>query len=191
MRSVLADSQALADFLEMVLNRDMLRSVDNEILNGDGSGAGQGKRFTGLANSGLPTQAVAAGSRWEALVAAAGKVRAADWQGPLSVVLNATDATELALEKSTAGEPVLDDGIAALAFLGVEQFVFSTVQAAGTGYVGSFGEGATLYVRQAPTLSIADSDGSDFLLGKVVLGLEARLALRVSFPSAFVQVTGL
>lgn len=190
-RGALTDSVALANFLEMILHRDLFRSVDNEVLNGDGSGSGQGKRFTGLANSSLPTQAVSTNTRGDTLITAAEKVRSADWQGPLAVVLNPIDARKLAEEKDAQGLPTFEPVLAALQFLGVESFTFSTVQAAGTGYVGSFAEGATLYVRQAPTIAITDSDGSDFVLGKAVVGLEARLALRVSFPSAFVQVTGL
>jgi HK97 family phage major capsid protein len=192
--SILKDSQALADSLDYVLTRDMGRQTDVELLSGDGTGTAYGKHFLGLANLGLTTQTVGALSRWEALVTAAGAVRAANWIGPITHVLHPTDVVSLLKEKTvTALAPVFADAVAGLALLGADNFIVSANATQGTAWTGSWSEFGTIYVRQAPEIRIATDDQSDFVAGMVKILVEARLAFRshTNHLSAGIKITGL
>ncbi len=189
-KSILDDSQALADGLDYVLTRDMGRQIDVELLTGDGSGTAYGAHFTGLSNLSLTTKNVTGSTRWETLVDAAAAIRNADWLGPITTILNPLDLAKLVKEKATTtNAPVFEDALAALEALDANRFVFTALQTAGTAYSGSWSEFATLYVREAPTVVIANDDQDDFVKGMVKVKVEGRLTFRTHHTSAGIQIT--
>jgi HK97 family phage major capsid protein len=190
-KSILDDSQALADALDFVLNRDVARQIDVELLSGDGSGTAYGKHFTGLANAGLTAQNASLSTPWETIVDCATAIRAADWLGPITTIIHPTDLAKTLKEKDSAGHPYFEQVLESLRALDADHFVLTALATTGTAYVGSFSEYGTLYVRQAPSLEISDSDQSDFVQGLVKIKVTTRLAFRKHHGTAARQITNL
>jgi len=67
--------------------------------------------------------------------------------------------------------------------------VVTTAIAAGTGLVGAFAEGVTLYDRQATQVLTSSSHADFFVRNLVALLAEARMALVVEQPKSVVRIT--
>lgn len=187
-KSVLEDSATLDLAVNFLLDVDVARAIDNQVLNG----TGVGEAFTGLATSSLTAVPVSTGARWEAFVKAAATVRASDWTAPITTVIHPTDAKSLGLEKTaTTNAPVLADALAALRLLDADNFVVSSLVVQGTAYTGSWAEAATLYVRQEAQIQASMDHANYYTLGEIALVCDTRLAFKLAFPSALTQVTGL
>jgi HK97 family phage major capsid protein len=191
-KSVLDDSQALADAVSMILERSVAHRIDLEILAGDGTGTAEGVRLTGLANQSLSTQSATGVSRWSTIVKAATTIRAANWAGEIVTILHPTDFQSLVLETAaTTNSPLWADAKAALEDLGASRIVVSPLAVQGTGYTGSWSEFGTVYVREPVTLAISQDHASFFVQGLVAIKVETRLAFRKHHTSAAVQLLNL
>lgn len=73
---------------------------------------------------------------------------------------------------------------------GLENVVLSTLVPENTSLVGSFREGATLFVRQGFTLGLSAEHSDYFLRGLVAVSVEGCYSLRTVHTSAFCTVTG-
>lgn len=192
-RSLLLDVGQLTEFLELEFRLAVLREEEEQILTGDGTG----ENFTGILNTvGIGTQPLGADSRSDAVYKAITLVRL-QFLEPDAVVVHPSDWQDLRLEKTADGEylaaPVIEADPDRLWGVPV---VTSAAMPAGTSLVGAFAESATIYDREQTRITwaetgIADVADSD-LFGRNQLRLraESRLALVVSRPAGFVEVTG-
>ncbi len=175
-RSVLEDSTVLDQAVRVLLDGDVARSLDDQVLQGDATG----ENFEGvLVNSDVPT-ITAAGTPTDALADAAGEVRDGDYLGSIAAVLSATDAASLVKDGASQ-----NDELAILrAVLGVESIVVSSIVPEGFAVIGDWNAAATIYVRQAPGITVSDSHASTFTESKLTLLAEMRASFKVAQPSA-------
>lgn len=176
----LEDAGQVAEVVRQVLGDDLLRALDVQALNGDGTG----ENLLGLTVDGsVPVQPRGADTHHLAILRAAAAVRGADVVGPIDVVLNAADL----LDVVTSADYSKDD----LDAFGIRGFVTSSRLAAGTGLVGSFKEAASLYVRQGGTITLSRDHDDWFLRGDTAVAIEGRFNLKLVRPTGLVKVTGL
>jgi HK97 family phage prohead protease len=186
-RGVIEDRGALRDVVDQYLMEDVQRAIDLDILLGDGTG----ENSVGLLNAGasVPTQALGTDGRFQAIIRAAAKVRAAGFTGPIDVVIEAsTDAVSLLTEVDDTGEQTFDRDV--LDALGVRSVVPSALVTQGKVIVGDLASASTLWVREGITIRMATQHNSNLTSGIVTLSAEARLEFEVVMPTAAVVVTG-
>jgi HK97 family phage major capsid protein len=175
------DRGFVREMVRQLLEDDFLRVVDAGLISGDGTG----ESLNGILNGGIPSQALAADTHATALVKAAATVRAAGHVGPIDVLANAADLQDVALASDF--EPRL---LALREVLGVRDFVPVPTLSAGTIIVGDVAAGLHVYPRSGLDVTVSDSHDDFFVIGKVAVLAEARLASKVVRPSAFVKITG-
>lgn len=175
LRSVFEDAQT--EVIESLVNGEIDRSTDAEIIGGDGT---TGAHFLGFTSNPDVPVITASGSPTDAITDAAAAVRGADFLGPITVALNAEDAASIVKDGATANAQlaILRD------LFGVESFVISSLLDSGIGIVGSLAEAATLYVRSPLGLTLSDAHASNFVEGKVTALVETRLAMFTGRPTA-------
>ena len=174
------DAGVIAEMVRALLEDDLLREVDEQVLAGDGTG----ENLNGIMNASITSQALGADTHGQALVKAATTIRSGGNVGPIDVVANAADLQDAALSTGFRDHlEVLRD------VFGVRDFIASPVASTGTVLVGDF-SGAHLYVRQGVSISVSDSHSTFFLEGKVAVAAETRLESKVVRASAFVKITG-
>ena len=193
-RALLADFDELSVFLDETLRIGILLAEENQILNGNGTAP----NLRGiLQTTGIQTHAKGVDSQADAVYKAITKVRLQHFQ-PDAVVLHPNDWQDVRLSKTSQGDylaaPIIEGDPDRL--FGVEVFT-SPVIAEGTGLVGAFGVGATIYDREqavvkfAETGGLGDAGAEIFSRNQVVVRAEERLAFGVEYPAAFCEVTGL
>ena len=110
---------------------------------------------------------------------------------PDAVVVNPTDlATMLKAKATGSGDRLDSDGAFATppnTMWGLPA-IPSKVMPAGQALVGSFGIGATVFVREAVNVRISDSDQDDFLRNRFTMLGEGRFGLACWQPTAFAIV---
>lgn len=176
----LEDPGQVDDMVRNVLTADLLRGLDAQVLNGDGTG----ENFLGLtADAAIAAQARGTDSNAVAILRAAATVRGADFAGPISVVLSAANAVATVTDGAFKAD--------ALDALGVERVVFSSRLAAGTALVGSLAEAASLYVREGATISLSRDHADFWLRGNTAVAVEGRFSMKLRQAGAVIRVTGL
>jgi HK97 family phage major capsid protein len=185
---VLSDKGYGEQVINQFVTQDVTRAIDNQIINGDGTGTNEAKQFDGLLNnSSIADQPLASESRWNAIVRAAITVRGADFAGPISVIVNPLDALEL-LTDEVDGIKDWDQAIADLLDLHLS---LSSVAPTGTAIVGDLDNAVTLWVRGIGLhLSKSQSHAGFFIDGQVAVKGEVRATLRIPRPTGIVRVTG-
>ena len=192
-RALLSDFDALVEFLDNQLRLGVLLAEEAQIINGSGAGV----NLRGILNTvGIQTQAVGADPRSDAIFKALTKVRTAFFE-PDGIVLHPNDWQDIRLSKTADGDyltaPVTDDDVERLFGKPVVQ---SPVIAEGTGLVGAFGVGSTLWDREEARITFTeqglnDSGNEMFTRNQVRFRAEERVAFGVERPAAFCSVTGL
>lgn len=193
-RSLLADFDAAVAFLDDVLTIGVLEEEEDQILNG----SGVSPNLAGILNTaGIQTQAKGADPQFDAVLKALTKVRNSNFE-PTAVVLHPNDWQEVRLTRTADGEYIQGAPFEP----GAEQLfgkpvLTTTLIAEGTGLVGAFDQGATVYDREAARVSfrdtgLGDSAGQElFDRNQVRFRGESRIGLGVQFPLAFCTVTGI
>jgi len=180
----LSDAGQLRGIIDQELRGDLQEEVEDQILNGDGTG----ENFQGLdAVSGTQDQAYAT-----SIIVTARKartlVRTVGRATPTAYVMNPTDweAFDLSVDNETRyyfGGPMVQ-GTPRLWGLPV---VECEAQAAGNAWVGDWRR-AVLWDREQAMISVSDSHADFFIRNLVAILGELRAAFGVTRPSAFVEI---
>lgn len=196
-RSLLSDFAALVDFLDNQLRLGVLLSEEAEVLNGDGTG----ERFTGIFNttgiSSVARNTAGGESRTDALYRAITAVRQAFYE-PDAIVLNPADYMDVRLQKNAdgdyqTGDPTAED----TPKLFGKRVITSPAVEVGTGLVGAFSVGATIWDREQARVTfteagLGDAAGQELFTRNLLrFRGEERLAFGVERPQAFAEVSGL
>jgi ATP-dependent protease ClpP protease subunit len=193
---LIQDYERVAGFINVKVQGAVLLALDDQILNGNGAGS----NLTGiLQTAGVQTQAKGGDTNLDAIHKALTKVRAVSFFEPDAIVINPNDWQLIRLAKDGNGQyfaggpifgPYGQGGFVPQPTVWGKPAIITTAIAAGTVLVGSFLIGAELYMRQALTLDMTNSDQDDFIKNLLTLRAELRAALAVPHPLAFCQVTG-
>jgi HK97 family phage major capsid protein len=200
-RSFLLDVDNLRDFVDGQLRLGVLLREDAQIVSGNGTG----ENLRGILNtSGILTQARAADAHSDAVLKAIIKLQAQTNPSVANgLVLNPNDVQTVLLSKDANGNYIASDAGAVrmaddgtLHLWGLE--VISTIGIAqGTGLVGDFSTGATIYDREQARVDWFESGGLGAAGAEIasrnqlVARAEERIGFAVHRPSAFCSVTGL
>ncbi len=193
-RALLSDFDQLVTFIDGQLRLGVLLAEEAQILNGDGLGV----NLLGILNTpGIQVQAIGGDSRADAIYKALTKVRTAFFE-PDGIVLHPNDWQDIRLAKTADGDyqtaPVTDEGVERLFGKPV---ITSPVIAEGTGLVGSFRIGATVWDREEARVTFTESGLGDaagqelFTRNQIRFRGEERIAFGVERPAAFTKLTGL
>jgi len=185
-KQALADQAVLRSIIDSHLRYGVMRRLEAQIINGDGSG----ENIQGILNtSGIQTVANAAGPLADLILSGITKIFLADGEAD-GVVLNPTDwQTVLTAKASGSGEYLAGGPFSTVAstIWGVP-LLPSPAEPVGVGLVGDFGMGAQVFVREGVNVLLSDSDQDDFIKNRVTMLGEGRFALAVWRPVAFASV---
>jgi HK97 family phage major capsid protein len=191
-KKVISDAAQLQQYIDSYLSRDLLQSVEDQVLLGDGIG----QNFLGLLNvPGTQTAGPPAGGQNDLDVIRHAKtlIEVNARTQATAVVLNPTDAEKLDTLKATGTGNYLGSGPYAgptappsQAIWGVPTAVTDAIPE-GTALVGDFNK-AVIWDRESTTISIGTA-GDDFLRNLVRVLAELRCGMGVLRATAFVVVT--
>ncbi len=188
-RNVLADEPAMRGIIDNELLYGLRLTEDDQILNGDGTGT----NLTGItATSGISTQALGSDTRIDAIRKSITKIALAYYEAT-GMVIHPTDMEQIELEKDGDNRHMLTASIA----VGPEARIWrlpvveSAAITVGTGLVGSFGIGASLYDRMEGSIRISENHSDFFVRNAIAILAEERIALAVKRPESFTIVTGI
>lgn len=199
-----ADFLAVASYINMRLPYMVERTEEDQLLNGDGTGA----NLTGILNfAGIQTQAKGADTGPDALYKSMTKVRWGNLAGtaqggfePDGIVMHPTDWEALRLMKDGnnqyfGGGPFTgaygNGQMAQFEMIWGKPVVVTPAIAQGTALTGAFRLASQYFQRQGLTIESTNTDQDDFIKNLTTIRAETRLALAVYRPLAFCQVTGL
>jgi HK97 family phage major capsid protein len=187
-RQTLADNQQLEGYFRGRLTYGLLYRLDGQILNGNGSAP----NLRGILNtSGINTYAPSSPEARVISIRKAITQVQQDEYAASGVVLNPADWELVELSTDDNGSfrvsPNVQNAMGPRIWgLAV---VPSTAIASGTGLVGDFRMGATLWDRQQAQVFITDSHASNFTSNILTMLAELRVALSVWRPSCFCKIT--
>lgn len=194
-RRMLTDKGYTAEVIETLFRQDFWRSLEADMLNGDGSETSTSRRLSGiLATPGIgAADAVTAGTRLGALGVAVETVQnAGHYDNPLAVA--ASPATLRRIRTDRAESTPTDTGgpVERLrdALPDVAHYVPAPDVPDGTALLGDF-SAAILFIVTGLALEGSDNHADFFVTGRHLLRLSADLEFRVQQPDAFVAVTSL
>lgn len=184
-----ADVPALRSYVNDRLRVFVQQEEDDQLLNGDGIAP----NIQGVLNTpGILTQAKAADPTPDAIHKAMTQIWTNSFFVPDAMVMHPSDWEEVRLLRTADGIYIwgspADPGVARVWGVPVTQ---TTRIAAGTGLIGAFRVGGTVYRRAALTLRVADQHASFAVENKIALIVEERLGLVIFRPTAFATVTGI
>ncbi len=187
-RQQLADVPQLLQSLENRLMYSVMRRIENQILSGDGVG----QNLRGILNTtGIANIAFAAGTPLSDLALDAITTVLVSDAVPDLAIFNPLDlAVMLKTKTSGSGDRLDSEGAFAPTANTIWDLprVASTSMPRGIALVGDFALGATLFIRDAVSVRISDSDQDDFVKNRSTLLGEARVGLAVWNPTAFCEV---
>jgi HK97 family phage major capsid protein len=183
----LSDAPALQAIIDGRLRYGVLRRLEGQILNGDGSGA----NIRGiLQTSGIGAVTFTAGALiTDQILKGITTVYLADAEAT-GVVVHPTDWQTALLAKASGDGHYFSGGpfeVTPAQMWGVP-LVPSVAVAQGTALVGDFTIGAQLLIREGVQVLLSDNDGTDFTQNRVTMLAEMRAALPVFRPPAFATV---
>lgn len=188
-RALLADHEALGDFLSSELRLGVLLAEEDQILNGNGTAP----NLRGILNvSGILTQALGSDSRSDAIMKAITAVRVSGTLEPDAIVMHPSDYQDVALEKTADGEYVHGKPTdAEPGRIWGKPVITSTAIASGTALVGAFADASAIYLREDARVDFTDSHDDEFIKNQVRFRGEERLQVAVFRPAGFCTVTGI
>jgi HK97 family phage major capsid protein len=186
-RNMLDDRGYTAEVIDTLFRQEFWRSLEADIINGDGSETAASRRLTGiLTDPGIGTLARGTQSRLDALAEAVETVQNADhYDNPLTVAASPTTLRRIRTEKEPGS-----GGVVRLreALPDVAAYVPVPNVPDGTALLGDF-SAAVLFLVSGLTLEGSDTHGDFFVNGRHLLRLSADMEFRVQHPDAFVSVT--
>ena len=186
-RQVLADVPGLEGMIRDQLVYVVLRRLENQILAGDG----QGENLLGILNtSGIASVPFAAGTPLADLALSGITTALVSNVDPDAVVIHPTSLQEILTAKATGSGVYLSIdspiGTPPTTLWGLA-LITSTVMPVGKVLVGSFAEGAVLWIREAVNV-VLGMESDDLIRNRITLLGEMRAALTVIQPTAFAIV---
>jgi HK97 family phage major capsid protein len=190
-RQILSDAPRLQDTINGELIYQVMRILEDQILNGDGTG----NNFTGIYNwSGIQTRTMSltapvgraqttSDTKLDTLRRAVTDIWLAFYM-PTGIVISPADGEALELAKSSQGA-YLKEYDSVTGRLWRVPAVETPATAAGKALVGNFLMGATLWDREEANVRISENVASDFIQNMVRLLGEVRAAFAVVRPQAF------
>lgn len=196
-RQAVADVPGLAGYINQVLIYFMQLSEDKQILNGAG-----GVEMTGILNvPGIQTRAMGGDTRIDAVRKAITDLQVAFTDAgfqPNGIVFHPRDWEQMELEKDSTNKYLLIPFVETAAEGGPQPprlwrlpVIPTPAMTEGTGLVGAFDIGSTLWTYEDVTLRITDSHSDFFVKNLLAVLAEYRELLAVYFPKAFVKLTGI
>jgi HK97 family phage major capsid protein len=185
-KQVLDDSSALLGYLDNRLTYGLRLVCQDEVLNGDGTGA----HLDGLMHQATPyagAGAVSADSQIDTLRRAIGQLEASEYQAS-AIVVNPADWMKLELIKETTGKYIFGDPAdkKGPTMWGVPVVV--TNQIAATRFlVGDMQQAGVIFDRQQPTMELSAHDGDNFTKNMLTIRVESRMALAVIRATALIR----
>jgi HK97 family phage major capsid protein len=187
-RGNMNDAGYFADVVDKVFRTELPKSLERDLLTGDGTSDVVHATPLGFTHLGLPTLAYTAGARADTIAQAVETVQDADFYAePLAVVASPSTLRKIRTDKASTGGSYLR---LADAVPDVTAWVPSTAMPAGTAIVGAFGT-AVLFIHGDLVLEATGSHSDYFARGLVALKVEPVIAFRAPQTAAFVEVTGL
>lgn len=195
-KEVLADEGRVLGILDRQLMTDARLTVEAQVLNGNNAG----ENFDGILHTGgigsLAQGDVAGEYALDAIHRGITYVRLHLFEDPDAIGLHPTDLEKVVLQKDQQGRyifPPTEDQASIWGFPAVATPVFS----AGTGLVGNFRMGATLWLREDVVVTATDgytdvaSGVNYFSAGLVAILAQIRAAFAVERAFAFCEVSAL
>ena len=185
-RQAAEDNEQLNSYIESQLVYRINRRLDNQIINGDGTGA----NLLGLLNrSGILTLAPGAAEARAITTRKAVTLLEQNEQEANAIVLNPADLEKFDLYAATTGEFIKGDGYGRTqgTIWGLQP-VWSNAIASGTALIMDT-SAAMIWDRRQPTLYLTDSHASNFTSNILTLLAELRAALSLFQPKGVVKVT--
>lgn len=185
-RRAVADAGQLQTMIEQSLEYGLLELLENQIIGGDGTG----ENFTGITETGgIATYARVAGeSRLDAVHRGITLVRVQNLE-PTGIGMHPTGWQDVRLEKDLNGAYMLGpaNDAAPQRLFGIDVHT-STAYGTDQALVGNYRLGASLWIREAPVVYVADQHADFFVRNLLVLLAEMRAAFGVVQPKAFANV---
>ena len=180
-KQVMDDAPALASYVDTRLRYGVELRIDQELLNGNGSGQNIG----GLTKSGNFTAftPVSGDNQIDSINKAIYLVAAADYQAT-AIILNPADWGKIERTKSTTGEYEFMPNMAMTPTLWGLPVVVSNTMAAGKFMVAALDVAAQVWNRQGVTVEMSEADDTNFQKNLVTVRAEARLALAIYRPAS-------
>jgi HK97 family phage major capsid protein len=194
-RALLMDYDALTDFIDLQLRYGVLMAEEDQVLNGSGSPP----ELEGILTAAGQTQPRGSDPQLECIYKGMTKLRNAFFE-PDGIVLNPNDWESIRLSKDATGNYLSGSVISGdNTRLWGTPVVTSKAIAQGTGLVGQFSVGASLWSREEARVTFTESgmvtaDGSTtelFVTNRVLFRGEERMALAIERPDAFCMLTSL
>jgi HK97 family phage major capsid protein len=193
---LLEDAPAFASYVNSRLGFSVLRSEENQILNGDGTGANM---LGILATSGIQTQAKGGDTVPDALRKGIGLVDANTDFTPTGIVMHPADFMALELLKDSEGRYLVGqidaptetgERVRTPSIWGLPIAISKAIPE-NTALVGSFRYAAQLFRRTGMLIEMTNSNEDDFKKNLTLIRAELRAALAVFAPGGFAQITGI
>lgn len=190
-RQLAMDNAALAAYINRRMVYGVNLRVENQLVAGNGtapnlSGLTTAGNFTahGYTAASLTALGLSPTNRLDLIGKMIGDSALADYPADV-VILNTADWWTLRLAKDSQGRYLLGDPASAVApTLFGRPVVASNAMVAGSVWVGSLSQAATLHNREGVAVDLSDSDGDNFTTNLVTIRAERRLALTVEKPTA-------
>jgi len=190
---MLSDAPAIRGIIDGRLLFGLQQKLQSQIVSGDGTG----ENLTGLLNSGLGVVSKGSDSNIDALYKGRTQVTWTGFGRASAYVLNPTDWQNIRLARETTltgvnpggylfGPP---SGLGAPTLWGIPVVEDPNIPA-GTGLVGDFQQGATLYDREQGAVRVGTVN-DQFIRNIQTILAELRVAFVVWRPAVFSRVTGL
>jgi Phage capsid family. len=187
-KRALADAGQVASLIDTELRDGVRERLDGQMVNGNGIAP----NLRGVLNAaGILTQALGLDTRSDAIHKAITLIRLGFFE-PTALLIHPSDWEQVVLEKDSTGTYVYGPPSAPSrsSIWGLTPVV-SPVIAAGTGLVGDFRRGSTLWLREGLSVAMSDSH-SDFFTRRMVAVLAVlRAAFATVRPTCFATVTGI
>jgi HK97 family phage major capsid protein len=184
-----ADVPALRSYVNNRLRVFLTQVEEDQLLNGDGIAP----NLEGILNvTGIQTQAKGGDPTPDAIHKAMTLIWTGAFFVPDNLVLHPADWEEIRLLRTVDGIYIWgspqDPGTPRIWGVPITQ---TTAIAEGTGLLGNFSQGATVYRRQGLVMKVSDSHAALFISNTVAILVEERLALVPFRPAAFATITGI
>jgi HK97 family phage major capsid protein len=182
-RQVLSDAAQLAGYIDTRLAYGLSLEEEDEILNSTGANG----ELNGLVNQATAfTGGATNQTALDTLLKAFLQVSLSEYEAS-AVVLHPTDWTNICLLKDTQGRYLFSDphSMEAPRVWG-KSVVATQSKTVGTFLVGAFDLGAAIYDREGISIRVSDQHSDFFTRNLVAILCEARLALAVYRPAAFI-----
>lgn len=185
-KQVLDDSPMLQSFIEGRLQYGLKLHEEDQLLNGDGSGA----ELSGILKSGnytAYTRARTGDTKIDALRRAITQAALSKYMAD-TIVINTADWEAIELTKATDGQYIwTNPALGNAPQIWGKRVVATNSITGGTFLVGAFSMGAQIWDRQQSSVMVSLENSDNFVKNMATILAEERLALTVYRPAAFVS----